>query len=132
MDYEFDQIFTKNDDLLNRLIAEYVMKEPEPDYHHDIRNGHPAFSNGGWWMCIPQVDEDCCKWSPVNFSSSLKWTWKVVKAIHETFDRTVREDFRYFMETYSPMDSETEAECCRKICRSALLAIKKKTHKINS
>ena len=117
MIYTYDQIFTKNDELLNRLIAEHIMGEPEPA----IIEHYKDFSEKGWWICIRKADSNECEWSPINFVGNMKWCWQVIKQIRME-SPTVRDRFRYYLEQLRPLEAETETEACRKICRAALLS----------
>lgn len=126
---QYDQIFTKNTDELNRLVAEIVMGESEPDYSHDHSNVmEMIFSEKGWWFCILEYhDGDKCKWSPVNFCGNMHLSWQIVRKINSEEDYVTKDKFTSYMIALAPFNEKTEEAACKKICRAALLALREET-----
>jgi hypothetical protein len=117
VEYTYDQIFSKNDAVINRLIAIHIMNEPEPTFE----GKHMQFSEHGWWICVDRADEKGCEWDAINFTGNMKWCWQIIKRMKNEPPH-IREHFRFFLEQLKPLEADTEREACKQICRAALLS----------
>ena len=123
MAYTYEQVFTKNDVLLNELIAEEIMEEPKPTNIPDMSTiSHSIYSERGWWICVPQFETNTCDWHPVHFCGNFRLAWQAVKQLRSYGTQTQKSLLKHLLETFSPFDEGTEKDIARKLCRAVLLA----------
>jgi hypothetical protein len=73
---------------LDGLVAEAVMREPQPTAGHDRFHVDPVPSTGGSWVCRPEYERgDVCEWHPVPFSTRMSAAWSVVERLEPLVSR---------------------------------------------